>query len=207
MKDDYNVVNDVDEILNCSAFGNIKVLSLRFDLSYKERCLVMNSAVPSRRFVKDLFRTRKDLTLLDLKKDLEVYCEPPNRVIFKKIVKDIKSRSVSFSLSSTLGELASDSETMLYIMDNIADNLVPEEGTLLPTWKNIGCCHGYKVKQLCTFTENKKKGEKTKRLLSLISRNEQPLHVSTFIKKVRSMKRNDVAIVIEKWCKMKSVSK
>ena len=199
----------MDKYLSCSAFGNIKDLSLRFDLSYKERCLVMNSAHPSRRFVSDLFQTRKDLSLLDLKNDLEKASKPPNKKIFKKIIKDIQDGSVSFSLSSNLGELALNSEAMSYIMENIADNLVPEEGTLLPTWEDIGGWHGYKVTQLSTFSQiiPSIRDKKISRLLSLISSNEQSLPISKFVEKVRHIKRNDVAMAIKELCQMKMVSK
>ena len=207
MKDDHNVMDCLREKLDHSTFGNIKDLSLTFCLSYRERCLVMTCALPCRHFVTELFKTRKDLTLLDLKNDIEEKRKPPNKMIFKKIEGDIKSRSVSFSLRSKLCELVVDNTVMEYMMANFADNLIPETGTLLPAWENVGHCHGYTIKN---FTAIRNKFQSTNsridRLLSLICENDPSFPISKFIAKLKNIKRNDIAVEIEKWRDMKMVS-
>ena len=199
-------MKDLNNKLSCWSFGGIKDLSLRCDLSYKDRCHVMNSKVPCRSFVEDLFRTKTNLSLCDLKNDIERLCKIPNKKIFKRIEEDIKNNLVTFSLDSKLYELAENPKIMLYIEDKIVDNLIPEEGTQLPTWKDVGSCHGYETSDLNSFCDNfQSTDSRTQRLLSLLCARKELLPISILIEKLKHMHRNDIVIVVEEWLHVKMV--
>jgi len=203
LQNDYKTVKDLDNKLSCCSFGGIKDLSLRCDLSYKDRCHVLTSKFPCRSFIEDLFCEKSELSLCDVKNDIEILCDIPNKKIFKRIEEDIKNKLVTFSLDSKLYELAENPEIMLYIEDKIADNLIPEEGTLLPTWKDIGSRHGYGTNQFNTFCENcQSTDRKTERLLSLLCARKELLSISILIEKLKHMNRNDVVIVLEEWLRV-----
>ena len=206
LQNDYKTVKDLDNKLSCCSFGGIKDLSLRCDLSYKDRCHVLTSKFPCRSFIEDLFCEKSELSLCDVKNDIEILCDIPNKKIFKRIEEDIKNKLVTFSLDSKLYELAENPEIMLYIEDKIADNLIPEEGTLLPTWKDIGSRHGYGTNQFNTFCENcQSTDRKTERLLSLLCARKELLSISILIEKLKHMNRNDVVIVLEEWLRVTMV--
>ena len=203
LKEDYILMRQLDDKLDLSAFGNVKDLSLSFPLSFKERSNILNSVLACRDFFRHLSKWKPDVKLLDLQFDVETFSLLPNRKngrIFKKINEDIRDGLVSLSLSSTLGKLAKNPISMLYIEENIADNLAPEEGNLLPNWKDIGSCHGYKNSELeAICKKHQSKESKTERLFSLLCNMEPPPSLSRFIQHCRAIKRNDIARVLEGW--------
>lgn len=210
MRSDHDVMTKLDRKLNFPKYGNVKDLSLRFRLCYKKRCLVFNSAIPCCRFFSDLFKEREELSLTDLRNDIESVKKGlnlPNKLVFKKIEEDIRNRMVSFSLKTKLCDLNNDRNSMIYLNKGIVYNLVPMEGTLLPTWKNVGSNHGYTEDELDSFCKLVQ-GEKTptQRLLSLISAEEQSLPISAFIKKLKQIQRHDVVLIVEEWRDMKMAS-
>ena len=207
IKDDYILMGILDARLDLSTFGNIKDLSLTFPLSFKERSNILNSTRPCRGFFRHLFKWRADLELSDLQFIVERSCKLPNKTIFKKINEDEIKGLLSFSFSSKLGELAKSPISMLYIEENIADNLAPEEGNLLPNWKDIGSCHGYKNSELEAICKKHQSTEsRAQRLLSLLCKKEPLPSLSRFIQNCRDIKRNDIARVLEGWRDKKRVS-
>ena len=206
MKNDHEVLRDLDIKLKYSSFGSIKDLSLRFPLCYKKRCLVLNSAVPCCRFFRDLFKERKELSLADLKNDIEKRRKLPNKMVFKKIEEDIRNGLVSISLDSKFCDLKNDRNIMIYIKNSIAYNLIPDEGTLLPTWKDVASLHGYTIDELNGFCkQNQIRETAIQRLLSFTSAEEQSRPISEFIRKLELIKRNDMVIVVKKWLDTKTV--
>ena len=206
MQNDHEVMRELHIKLNYSSFGSIKDLSLRFPLCYKKRCSVLNSVDPCRSFFKDLFKERKELSLTDLQNDIEKGGKVPNRMVFKKIKEDISNGLVSMSLDSTFGDLNKDSKIKAYIENSIVYNLIPDEGTLLPTWKNVGSCHGYTIDELNGFYKQVRIGETAiQRLLSLISAEGQSLPISEFVRMLELINRNDLVIVVKKWLDTKMV--
>ena len=199
-------MKELDADLDHSFPGSIKDLILTFPLSYKERCIVMNSKLPSRAFFKNLLKTKVELPIRDLQIDLEKNSTFPNKIIFKKINKDLKEGVQSFSVDSKLGDFPKDSQVHLYIMENIADNLMPEEQTLLPTWKNIASHHGYSSQNILSFCNVQSTVTKVERLLSLICEKEPSLPISLFIDKLILIERNDIVGKVEKWRDSKVVS-
>ena len=192
--------------LDRSLPGNIRDLTLRFPLSYKERCIVLNSPLPSRACFKNLLKSQTKLLIGDLQNDLEKF-KFPNKIIFKKINEDIQKESVSFSLKSKLGDITEDSQEVLYILDNIADNLVPEDHTLLPNWKNVASNHGYSSGNISSFCNVMKSSvNKTENLLSLICAKEPSLAISDFIEKLMLIGRDDIVRKVHMWCDSKVVS-
>ena len=208
LQNDYKTVKDLDNKLSYCSFGGIKDLCLRCGLPYKERCSVLNSKLASRIFFKDLCRTKEELSFRDLKNDVEK-CKIPNKKIFKKIEEDMEDEQndlVTFSLDSKLYTLTEDPKIMQYIEDNIADNLIPEEGTLLPSWKDVGGNHGYRSPQFNIFCKNCPSTDtETERLLSLLCARKKLLPISIFIEKLKHMNRNDVVIMMKKWLRVTMV--
>ena len=206
LKDDHNFVEKLDAYLDNSLPGNIRDLTLRYPLSYKERCIVLNSPLPSRACFKNLLKNKTDLLIGDLQNDLEKFTFP-NKIIFKKINEDIKNYSVSFSLESKLGDFTVDSQEMIYIWENIADNLVPEKCTLLPNWKNVASNHGYIQEEIDSFCNVIQSPErKTKKLLSMVCAKEPLLPISDFIEKLVLIGRDDIVRKVHMWCDKKVVS-
>ena len=191
----------LDARLDLSAFGNIKDLSLKFPLSFKERSSILNSVLACREFFTHLFKWRPDVKLLDLQFDVEESSLLPNRTIFKKINEDIRDGLVSLSLSNTLGELATNPPNKLYVEENIVDNLAQEEGNLLPNWKHIASLHGYRSSELMAiFNKHCSTESKTAKLLSLLCAKESLPSLSSFMRSCRDIKRNDIAGLLVDWC-------
>jgi len=188
--DNYNFLEELEKKLEYLSIGSIKDLILRFPLSYKERCSIMSNVLPSRAFFANLFRKRPTKQLSDLQGHLEKR-RMPNKMVFKNI------NEVSLTSSCTLGELEKYCG-MQYVLDNIADNLIPEDGTLLPTWKNIASASGYSLQEINLFCKVHQNTEfKAKRLLTLLCSKSENL--PAFIQKLNDIGRNDIAQLVEDW--------
>ena len=193
---DYTFIEELERKLKYSLFGNIKDLILRFPLSYKERCSIMSNVYPSRNFFTNLFKERPSKNLSDLQDQLEKRWMP-NKMIFQKV------NEVSLTSSYTLGELEKD-RGMPYVWDNIADNLIPEDGTLLPTWKDIASDNGYSFEEIKLFCEVSTSTEPTARkLLSLLI--SKRVTLSAFIQKLNDIRRNDIIKLVEDWFNIRMV--
>ena len=235
LKEDCKVMKLLETLSDCSAFGSIRDLTLTFSLTYKERSNILTSVLPCRGFFRHFFKWKSSdktgLKLSDIQYDIEesctqpnkskckihgkkrskspstMMCRLPNRMIFRKVLKDVDNRRVSFTLSSSLGELKEDPESMKYITQNIVDNLSPEERTQLPTWKDVGYNHGYIASDFNDFYKVHKNEETAiERLLSTVCEKEPLLPISCFIERLTQIRRNDIARVLENWRDVKMVS-
>ena len=202
---DYNFVEKLENKLEGASISNIKELLFVFEFSYEERCKILSSSTACLAFFEHLSKCRPNLTLRDLRNDVEneYVCSHPisNMSIFMKIDEDIWNGFVSFKLDSTLGELSAVPNDWQYILERVAGELIPEKGTMRPSWENVASAHGYSTDDIHYFKRHSTEHDKRplQKLLSLLCAREHAPTVSLFVEKLREIKRADVASMVEGW--------
>ena len=205
LQKDYNFVQCLEKAFEGTSIGNVKDFIFTFDLSYEDRCKILTCARASMAFMKNLSKTKPQMSLSNLRGIIEEKCGrmQPNMAIFKKVDDDIASGAVSFTLDSTLGDLSDVPQSWLYILETIGGNLVPETGTLLKSWKNIASACGYETSEIADFeTSNAgSKGSESpmQKFLSIICTREPSFLISAFVEKLRTFGRNDIVQLVEQW--------
>jgi len=119
--------------------------------------------------------------------------------IFMKIEKDIANGLVCFTLDTTLEGLSNSPKDWLYVLETIAGNLNPKEGTLLKSWRDIAGDHGYKSSEILGFQRRNKEESPIRKLFSLLSARTPSFTVCSLVEKLKQMRREDVAIMVEQW--------
>ena len=200
---DYNFMQELEKNVESSSFTNLKDLLLAFELSYEDRCKVLKSAAPCVAFFENLSKTEPKLSLLQLRKEIEEKARYPNKLIFKKIDEDLQKGKESFTLDSTLEELSAVPKDWFYILQNIAGNLIPEKETLLVSWENIAALHKYTADDIANFKRMARNQDESPfhNFLFFMCSSQPSLTVSEFVNKLRKIKREDAAGMVERWRK------
>ena len=201
-------MQELEKNVESSSFSKLKDLLLAFELSYEDRCKVLNSATPCLAFFENLSKKEPELSLRDLRHDIEIKAMHPNKMIFKKIEEDIANSFVSFTLDSTLGELSAVPKNWFYILETIAGNLTPEKETLLISWESIASFHEYRIAEINNFKiiARYRVESPFQKFLSFLCANQPSLTVSEFVKKLRKIKREGAAEMVEEWLENATVS-
>ena len=208
LRNDHNFVLTLENELADDGLNTINTLLLAFELSCEDRCRVLRCATPCSAFLENLSTSQPQLSLQQLRDDIEMKSKElqnvpkkPNIAMFKKICEDIKNDFVSFTLTSTLGELSNDPKAWLYISNTFVANLVPQAGSLLISWDNIASKCGYTALDIANFRKVNTDTYKSplQKILSLLCAREPSLPVLFFVKKLRQIKREDMAILVETW--------
>ena len=208
LMNDYNFVQNLENNLVRTSLNSINDLQLAFEFSYEDRCKVLRCATPCQAFFENLSKSKPRLSLQYIKDEVEMSRHEdtntsikPNMSIFMNIEKDIRNGSVSFTLASTLGELSDNAKDWLYISENVVANLVPLRGTLLISWENIASKCGYTAGNITTFKQRNTNPDESplQKILHLLLAREPLLHVSVFVDKLRQIKREDIANMVEEW--------
>ena len=155
------------------------------------------SVEPSVRFFCNLASNRGHTTLADLKEFIEVDSTLKNKSIFIPIGEAIDERRVDFTLKSTLAELKNSGKNWLYFRKNVAYKLL-ENTSQLPSWKDVAGRYKYDYYIIESFSKNVNEERPTVRLFQQLVRMEDILTISTLIRNLREIRRNDVVRLIRK---------
>jgi len=199
--EDYSFMLELESKLEDTSTNNIKDLLLILELSYEDRCKILESATSSLAFFENLSKSKPHLSLRELKASIEKVTSKaqPNMTIFMKIEKDIANGLVCFTLDTTLEGLSNSPKDWLYVLETIAGNLNPKEGTLLKSWRDIAGDHGYKSSEILGFQRRNKEESPIRKLFSLLSARTPSFTVCSLVEKLKQMRREDVAIMVEQW--------
>ena len=207
---DYNFVEKLENKLEGASVSNIKDLLSAFEFSFEEQCKILNPSTANLAFFEHLSKCRPNLTLRDLRNDVEneKISSHSNMSLFSKIDEDILKGSVSIKLDSTLGKLSEVPNDWQYILERVAGNLIPAKGMMLPSWENVASAHGYSTDDINDFKRQNKDHDESplQKVLSLLCAREHAPTVSLFVDKLRRIKREDVASMVEEWQSNRIVS-
>ena len=198
LREDYNFFAYLESRLENSS---IKELLLELELSYEDHCKILTCATPSQAFFENLSKSRPSLSLRELRACVEdtIPTAQPNMAIFTEIEEDIAKRHVSFTLDTTLGKLFKNAKDWIYVSERIAGNLVQEESTRLISWENVASSYGYRSCEIAAFQKKNREDGQLKKLFSLLCEKSPILSVSLFVKKLKQIKREDIAKEVEIW--------
>jgi len=201
LKEDYNFVGHLESKLEGTSINNIKDLLHAFELPYADRCKILKCATQCLAFFENLSKNKPHLSLSNLKDTIENNSSnlKPNTEIFMKIERDIANGIVPFTLDTTLGELSNEPKNWLYILEEVACKLVPDDGTQLTRWENIASAYSYSSTEIASFQQNNNEETPTRKLLLLLCTKYPSLPVRLFVEKLRQIGREDVAIMVERW--------
>lgn len=201
LKEDYNFVGHLESKLEGTSINNIKDLLHAFELPYADRCKILKCATQCLAFFENLSKNKPHLSLSNLKDTIENNSSnlKPNTEIFMKIERDIANGIVPFKLDTTLGELSNEPKNWLYILEEVACKLVPDDGTQLTRWENIASAYSYSSTEIASFQQNNNEETPTRKLLLLLCTKYPSLPVRLFVEKLRQIGREDVAIMVERW--------
>jgi len=201
LMNDYNFVKKLENQLECAPPGTMKDLLFALGFSYEESCKILNPSTANLAFFEHLSKCRPDLTLQNLRDGVERAMRSRKMSIFSKLDEDILKGSVSITLESTLGELSAVPKDWQYILERVAGNLIPKKGTMLPSWEDLAFMYGYTKSDIDYFELHNKDHAKSplQKALSLLCARENPPTVSLFVDKLRQIKREDAALMVEGW--------
>ena len=201
LREDYNLVQRLESKLEGTSINNFKDLLRAFDLPLEDRSKILKCATQSIAFFENLSKSKPHLKLRQLRTFIQDTSldSKPNMAIFVKVEEDIANVTVEFTLDATLGEISNNPKDWLYILEEVACKLVPEEGTRLISWENIAGLCGYKTSEISAFQRKNTEETPLRKLLSLLCAKDPPPTVSLFVDKLRRIGRNDVAKIVEEW--------
>ena len=201
VQENYNLVQRLESKLEDASINSFKDLLRAFDLPFEDRSKILKCATQSIAFFENLSKSRPQLKLLELKAFVEDTCLDlkPNMTIFVKVEEDIASGTVQFTLNTTLGEISNNPKDWLYILEEVACKLVPEESNRLKSWENIACLCGYKASEISAFQRKNTEDTPLRKPLSLLCAKDTSPTVSLFTDKLRQIGRDDVAKMVEEW--------
>ena len=192
--------------MDSSSPGGIKELCTQFQFPKELIRNITTSVLPCKAFFTNLFIRQPDKALDELREIIEKKLDLPNKSIFVKIDEDIQQNLLSFSLNAKLGVLVDDADKWLYILTNIAYELLPEDPTLLPSWKNVASLCKYEWNDIkCFESDNKVKEGPTQTFMAILLAWKPSFPISTFIENLEKIKRRDVVRIVTAHLEMKRV--
>ena len=177
-----------------------------FQLPTELSCDIITSGPPCYSFFENLSVGIPELTLHEIRDTIENKLHLTNKGIFQKVDKDITAGSAPFSLKVQLGEILDNSEQWLYLLKEVANELLPHCSAQLPSWKNLASFHDYKAAAIERFHCRTEGEYPAMRILSYIFRYHSSRPLSDFVFKLEQIGRKDVANTVKDWLEKKKVS-
>ena len=193
LQEEYIVIEELDSLLGIPPFKDIRKLCSEYQLS-KEQCnYIVADVLPCHAFFESLSISHPDLSLHDLRHTIEEKLRRNNKAIFIEIKEAIETGLISCSLDVKLGDLIDDSKNWLHILTILANHLLPESPSKLPSWKHIASCYGFSRSIKKFEAKNQAKDSPTERFFSVLFSHMPSCNFYEIAKKLEGIGRKDAS--------------
>ena len=187
------LMESLADALEDSSLKSVRSLLNEFNISAEEQLEILRYKPCDKFFVK-LALTKPELTLKKIKEDVEKL-EGANPMIFRDMREE---KGAPFTLSETLKSVTTDTTKWVYFWEKVGLKLVQPPGSELVSWQQIATHYCFHEEEIKAFEDDDKNANRpTIKLLKKLCEKDSKTPLASLLEKLRKIKREDVAKMIE----------